>query len=255
MDSTFPLAKAADAHRRLETSAAHRQDRAGGVGAALPHQRRQRGDRGEGARGEQLGQRAASSPPGRCTALAMNTERGRPRARRQVRVEAVADGEDARLRHGAAREPVDAGEGALVDRQVRLAGVGDLAALGRVGRRERAGAVDELCRRAPPPGPDWRRSSAGRARPDARTAPRSRPASPWCRRRGPSRRSPRRPRPAPAARRGRRTGPRSRSRADVQQRPAGPGLDQAARRIARGHAAVVGGRVDAERGHVRRPRP
>ena len=35
MDSTFPLAKAADAHRRLETSAAHRQDRAGGVGAGV----------------------------------------------------------------------------------------------------------------------------------------------------------------------------------------------------------------------------
>ena len=35
MDSTFPLAKAADAHRRLETGAAHRQDRAGGVGRVV----------------------------------------------------------------------------------------------------------------------------------------------------------------------------------------------------------------------------
>ena len=35
MDSTFPLAQAADAHRRLEIEPAHRQDRADGVGARI----------------------------------------------------------------------------------------------------------------------------------------------------------------------------------------------------------------------------
>ena len=47
---------------------------------------------------------------------------------------------------------------------MRLAGVGDLTALGRIGRGQRAGAIDELRRRAPPPDRDWRRSWARAAR-------------------------------------------------------------------------------------------
>src|SRR5262249_36100344 len=109
-----------------------------------PHQRAQRGNGREWLACEEPGQ-------GRTLELAFEVDRacdveraqaGRVGAK-EVRLDAIADGENALPWNGPPREAIDGFQGTMVDRRMGLARIDDLSALGGVRRGERAGTVDE----------------------------------------------------------------------------------------------------------------
>ena len=177
--------------RRSAEERAKPPSRVIGAGNARDATRRARTGRRPARRGARRTARSrpARQPARQCTALAMKTER-RPAAcapRRSVSRPSPM----ARMRSFGTGRPLhalDGGERALVDRQVRLAGIDDLAALGRIVGGQRAGAVDELVAALDHEvgiGADHRHAARQQGVEQRR---RSRPASPWCRRRGRSRR-------------------------------------------------------------------